>query len=480
MADVAFNTDLQSFQSFVEIASSPDQAAGVDEDGAIGNAKTTASWRARTRRSSTEAIEAVGINNEVRQRLVTALERQFKVSSFGELPKEVRKALVGRGAVTATQDFKFDKDGNVTSGRPLTARRISAVLKAATDKINETVSKALTDKVLDAITDAAMKLYPKPFKDYRCCKMAKTGYEFFKEAVRSFISTRITGYGGEDKLHSACDWLREGIQDNFLDPKTNCIDEAKRDAAIKAFRDKLQETVGTWRSVLASVSKADSAPVKSGAKPRRKGAVIAKDSAAVKPVPERTVQESEILTPIVDGKRYSLSLLNNKGLRNCFFYALLGSMDPKLVDDDKAAFELRQQVHATAMNLVKAAQDDRSIGLVTQFGDAEGIQYLAKYTDSEDKPAQVNIVDSAYVSNVKAGWNHIDMDPLDAAFVAHHLKRPVVVISDFSAHNPALGCVVHTFDYDLMTGRRFSSDQEPLRIYYASGHFQTIRGMKQV
>jgi len=130
MADVAFNTDLQSFQSFVEIASSPDQAAGVDEDGAIGNAKTTASWRARTRRSSTEAIEAVGINNEVRQRLVTALERQFKVSSFGELPKEVRKALVGRGAVTATQDFKFDKDGNVTSGRPLTARRITAVVMA--------------------------------------------------------------------------------------------------------------------------------------------------------------------------------------------------------------------------------------------------------------------------------------------------------------------------------------------------------------
>lgn len=62
-------------------------------------------------------------NTEVRRAFKTALTKAFNVSHLDELPSDVKKALkIG--------DFKESKDGVVASTRPLTMRRIRAVMGA--------------------------------------------------------------------------------------------------------------------------------------------------------------------------------------------------------------------------------------------------------------------------------------------------------------------------------------------------------------
>ncbi|MBR5592026.1 MAG: hypothetical protein IKW38_05795 [Kiritimatiellae bacterium] len=64
-------------------------------------------------------------NNVARRNFADALTSAFGVSSLNELPKDVRDVL-------KIEDFKL-KDGNVTSSRPLTMRRIRAVMTAIRD-----------------------------------------------------------------------------------------------------------------------------------------------------------------------------------------------------------------------------------------------------------------------------------------------------------------------------------------------------------
>lgn len=80
-------------------------------------------------------------NNKVRQILVNSLKVQFGVDDVLALPDSVKNALkIG----SWRDDFKFDHDGNVTSGRPLTARRIKAVIMAVKTELdaNKGVEKA--------------------------------------------------------------------------------------------------------------------------------------------------------------------------------------------------------------------------------------------------------------------------------------------------------------------------------------------------
>ena len=65
-------------------------------------------------------------NKEVRSAFKLALTSAFGVERFDELPAEVKKVLkIG--------DFKLSKDGEVDSSRPLTMRRIKAVMNAVKD-----------------------------------------------------------------------------------------------------------------------------------------------------------------------------------------------------------------------------------------------------------------------------------------------------------------------------------------------------------
>jgi len=130
-----YHEALRSFFDYKDSDARPGQAARVNLYGEVDDSPRTASWRARAKQSTREAQDAVKINNEVRDKLVEALKSQFEKTTFDELPKSVRKALVGSGAATAKQDFKFGADGKSTSGKPLTKRRISAVMRAVADEL---------------------------------------------------------------------------------------------------------------------------------------------------------------------------------------------------------------------------------------------------------------------------------------------------------------------------------------------------------
>lgn len=81
--------------------------------------------------SSKRDLEA---NNAIRRSLVLALTGSFSVKTLEELPASVRKAL-------KIEDFGI-KNGEVTSTRPLTARRIRAVMSA----IQEATAKAASNQ----------------------------------------------------------------------------------------------------------------------------------------------------------------------------------------------------------------------------------------------------------------------------------------------------------------------------------------------
>ena len=74
-------------------------------------------------------------NNAVRRNFAAALTGAFGVKSLEDLPANVRSAL-------NISDFKLDKEGNITSTRPLTARRVRAVMSA----IQEATAKAAPNR----------------------------------------------------------------------------------------------------------------------------------------------------------------------------------------------------------------------------------------------------------------------------------------------------------------------------------------------
>lgn len=79
-------------------------------------------------------------NQKIRQTFAKALTDAFGVNSLKELPQEVQKDLkIG--------DFKEKKDGTITSTRPLTARRIVAIMSAVQ---NYAAKTAPADKTVSA------------------------------------------------------------------------------------------------------------------------------------------------------------------------------------------------------------------------------------------------------------------------------------------------------------------------------------------
>lgn len=124
------NNELQNFFNFAVQARKSGQAAEATQGGEVRAASRTACALSRSISSSADTQAAININNHVRETFVNALKKQFNVEDFTSLPQAVKDALVGSHASTAEEDFGFNEDGHVTSGKPLTARRIKAVMVA--------------------------------------------------------------------------------------------------------------------------------------------------------------------------------------------------------------------------------------------------------------------------------------------------------------------------------------------------------------
>lgn len=124
------NADLSAFSTFAANAGNLDAIAEMKRSGDVIAAKTTASAFSRKFSNSANTQAAKTLNNNTRQILVNALKRQFNVMRFEDLPEAVRTALRGTHASTDAEDFGFAGDDTVTSGKPLTARRIQAVITA--------------------------------------------------------------------------------------------------------------------------------------------------------------------------------------------------------------------------------------------------------------------------------------------------------------------------------------------------------------
>ena len=123
------NTDLRNFANFANAAAA-NTCVQMTRGGKVQEARHTAGAVARFFHATENARNAIAINNDTRQAFVDALMRQFNADTLLDLPPAVQRALVGTHAKTLTGDFNFDPQGNVTSGRPLTARRIRAVMAA--------------------------------------------------------------------------------------------------------------------------------------------------------------------------------------------------------------------------------------------------------------------------------------------------------------------------------------------------------------
>jgi len=136
------NAELRLFVQFANDKGSNAQTAKIAREGGgrIDAVSSPVGWKVRRNKSSEAARGAIKDNNEVRDMLVRALKAEYRVNGLAELPKKVRAALVGSFARTAEQDFQFDANGKTDSGKPLTRRRIKAVLnavKADHDEVNK-------------------------------------------------------------------------------------------------------------------------------------------------------------------------------------------------------------------------------------------------------------------------------------------------------------------------------------------------------
>lgn len=129
---IRINDDLRAFSTFAtQQKDNLDAVAEMSRSGKVNVANTKASALSRMISVSTNAQTAKTLNNNTRQMLVDALKRQFNAGSFNDLPEAVKAALKGTHASTGAEDFAFAAGTDtVTSGKPLTARRIQAVMTA--------------------------------------------------------------------------------------------------------------------------------------------------------------------------------------------------------------------------------------------------------------------------------------------------------------------------------------------------------------
>ena len=101
-------------------------------------------------------------NNAVRNKLVAALKDQFD----GQIPASVLKAFKGSALFAGSGDMKgWDKEGGVTSGRPLTLRRVAAIMDAVKLELSP-MGKIFRASGFDP-TERELTTFDKCIRDYR-------------------------------------------------------------------------------------------------------------------------------------------------------------------------------------------------------------------------------------------------------------------------------------------------------------------------
>ena len=135
MKAITLNDTLAAFKTFADNAGSVGANKAVEINGrVIQPAETTACAFRRTFFPWASSVKkAININNNVRQAFLDSLIDQFcnpGERTYEHLPDYIKDALVGSNAKTGSEDFGLDLNGKVTSGKPLTARRIRAVMTA--------------------------------------------------------------------------------------------------------------------------------------------------------------------------------------------------------------------------------------------------------------------------------------------------------------------------------------------------------------
>ena len=117
-------TILQSFNNAVNSANR------LNDNTRLQNESFNLNGKCKIRQIPANKYDHVA-NNAVRRNFAAALTGAFGVKSLADLPEGIRNSLkIG--------DFKLDKNGEITSTRPLTARRVRAVMSA----IQEVTAKA--------------------------------------------------------------------------------------------------------------------------------------------------------------------------------------------------------------------------------------------------------------------------------------------------------------------------------------------------
>ena len=77
--------------------------------------------------------DEVNANNNTRQQFLNALKESFDLTETGQALVDRLADILGKG-VFKPEDYSFDKDGKLDSGKPLTTRRITDVYEAMTGK----------------------------------------------------------------------------------------------------------------------------------------------------------------------------------------------------------------------------------------------------------------------------------------------------------------------------------------------------------
>lgn len=216
-------SDLQNFERFVGNRAD-DRKVEISQGGRITLATKTASAISRMFAITENARTAIENNNRVRDAFVSALKRQFNVQNFSDLPTTVKAALVGSHAKTADGDFGFDAQGHVTSGKPLTARRISAVLNAVREINNQTEAAVSPIKInSQIIEDRKAALNPFIDKLFNKITTKQDGFavplwgERFHNLVRNSLDVKVKsmfaniGNGESNSLKNVIGRLRTFI-----------------------------------------------------------------------------------------------------------------------------------------------------------------------------------------------------------------------------------------------------------------------------
>ncbi len=122
---------IQNFETFQTHATNPDAIAGMGRNGSVEQTGTKNFWNTFFRTGTAKAH-----NNEVRTQLLESLGSALDIggtrtTSKGTIcfsPKFIGELQKLLGDSFKMEDFGFCKDGAVTSGKPLTQRRISAIM----------------------------------------------------------------------------------------------------------------------------------------------------------------------------------------------------------------------------------------------------------------------------------------------------------------------------------------------------------------